>query len=124
MSTDALKNAVVEAAEWHEAADKALSKQPPSSINRWRRAEHQEQASKLRAALDAAQCRPPEAETVRLGLMRSRTRADYMACAAPEQGDPAYWVRVGNITLVLPVAPPIPTIPGTVTLPLDVEPER
>lgn len=69
----------------------------------------------------AAQSRPPEAETVTLGLMRSRTRGDYMACAEPEQEDPCFWVHVANITFMPPVAPPIPTIAGTVTLPLNGE---
>lgn len=64
---DRLRDAVVEAAEWHEAQDDALSKQPPSGDRAWRRAEHQEQAAKMRAELAALDAHPAPratAETV------------------------------------------------------------
>lgn len=46
-----LRAAIEHAALWHDAQDKALSKQPPSGDSGWRRSEHQEQAQALRAAL-------------------------------------------------------------------------
>ena len=49
LARDALEAAIV----WHEAADKAISKQPPTADGRWRRMEHQEQVTALREALAA-----------------------------------------------------------------------
>lgn len=36
---------------WHDAQDKALSKQPPGGDRQWRRNEHQQQARELRTAI-------------------------------------------------------------------------
>lgn len=36
---------------WHEAADKALSKQPPGGDREWRRMEHQDRITEIRAIL-------------------------------------------------------------------------
>ena len=52
--TDKLRAALEVAAIWHEAQEKALSKQPPEPEKGWRRLEHQEQVATLRAALAAA----------------------------------------------------------------------
>jgi len=51
-----LREALEEAAIWHDSQDKAISKQPNANIGRngWMRNEHQEQADLLRAALSAA----------------------------------------------------------------------
>ena len=45
----ALRGALI----WHEAEDKALSKQPHGGDRMWRRLQHQEQRDNLRAALEA-----------------------------------------------------------------------
>lgn len=47
-----LREALEQAAIWHEAAGKALSKQPPGGDRGWRRLEHKEQRDALRAALE------------------------------------------------------------------------
>lgn len=49
-----LVGALEEVAHWHEAADKALSKQPAGGDRAWRRMEHQEQVTSARAALARA----------------------------------------------------------------------
>lgn len=46
-----LTAALEDALAWHEAAGKALSKQPPSDDSRWRRHQHQEQRDTIRAIL-------------------------------------------------------------------------
>jgi hypothetical protein len=48
---EALEQALRDARTWHEAADKALSKQPPSSDGSWQRLQHQEQMAEIDAAL-------------------------------------------------------------------------
>jgi len=48
-SLRSLHSALQDAVIWHQNADKALSKQPPSADGQWRRMEHQEQASNLAA---------------------------------------------------------------------------
>lgn len=54
---DAMKAALEEALIWHEAQDKAISKQPNANTghNGWMRAQHQEQAALIRAALAQGQ---------------------------------------------------------------------
>lgn len=50
----ALREALEAARTWHEAEDKALSKQPPShgpNGNQWARLQHQEQIAEITAAL-------------------------------------------------------------------------
>ena len=50
---DAMKATLEEALIWHEAQDKAISKQPNANTGHkgWMRAQHQEQAALIRAAL-------------------------------------------------------------------------
>jgi formylglycine-generating enzyme required for sulfatase activity len=47
------REALEQAAIWHEQQDKAISKQPNANVgdNGWRRLQHQEQRDILRAAL-------------------------------------------------------------------------
>jgi hypothetical protein len=52
--TEALREALADELVWHEAAEKALSKQPPSGDRGWRRAEHQERIDAIRAALSGS----------------------------------------------------------------------
>lgn len=56
-AVEALRGALEAARTWHEAEDKALSKQPPShgpNGNQWARLQHQEQIAEITAALTAA----------------------------------------------------------------------
>jgi hypothetical protein len=46
-----LEDALNDAAQWHEAQAKALSKQPPGGDRDWRRLEHSEQEGNARVAL-------------------------------------------------------------------------
>lgn len=54
---DALRVALEDELAWHEAQDKAISKQPNANTghNWWRRAQHQEHAVVIRAALGQGQ---------------------------------------------------------------------
>lgn len=52
----AMREALEAARTWHEAEDKALSKQPPShgpNGNQWARLQHQEQIAEINRALEA-----------------------------------------------------------------------
>lgn len=48
-----LRGALKNAAQWHDEADKAISKQPNANVgqNGWMRAQHREQADNIRQAL-------------------------------------------------------------------------
>src|SRR5690554_566808 len=54
---DALREALEDELIWHEAQDKAISKQPNANTghNWWRRMQHQEHAAVIRAALGQGQ---------------------------------------------------------------------
>lgn len=71
-------------------------------------------------ALDALPAQP-QGETVTLGLVRGRLSGRWAACQEPKQEDPRDWQHVGNISFVPPPDPVVPTIPATVTLPLNTE---
>jgi hypothetical protein len=79
-STEALRSALAEELVWHEAAEKALSKQPQSGDIGWRRSEHQERIEAIRAALTASAA--PSTE----GLMTPFDDRRFVVINGPDAG--------------------------------------
>lgn len=106
--TEALERAIEEAAAWHEAADKALSKQPPDADRAWRRAEHQEQAQALRTTLDALPPAPqPAGEVVEVAVWRGQDGQTEFPIAGSFEDDASNdtWTRLGTTLLTIQKEP-------------------